>query len=45
MQRWRELLGPHYDAFFYLDSNGVVATNENFKKVMHLLVWDSILTR
>ena len=40
-QWWKEFLGPHYRGFF--DS-----TNEpkvNFKKIQHLKVWDSLLTR
>lgn len=40
-QWWKDFLGPHYRGFF--DS-----TNEpkvNFKKIQHLKVWDSLLTR
>jgi hypothetical protein len=41
-QWWKEMLGPHYSAFFDKASNQPL---DNFDKVQHLQVWDTFLTR
>ncbi|CAL4182177.1 unnamed protein product, partial [Meganyctiphanes norvegica] len=40
-QWWKTILGPYYVSFF--DGNN--RPRDNFKKVQHLQVWDTILTR
>lgn len=40
---WKEMLGVHYPAFFNEKTNK--PNPGNFRKVMHLRVWDAILER
>ena len=39
---WRDFLGPHYKAFFHVESK---VPKDNFKKIQHVKVWDAILSR
>lgn len=39
---WKDMLGPHYAAFFNKTSNTPIS---NFKKIQHLKVWDTLLSR
>jgi len=41
-QFWKDLLDDHYPAFFDVKTN---VPKENFIKIQHLQVWDSILNR
>ena len=38
---WKDFLGPHYRGFFDTSNN----PKGNFKKIQHLKIWDSLLTR
>lgn len=38
---WSNFLGPHYRAFFDQSNN----PKSNFKKIQHLKIWDTMLTR
>jgi len=40
---WEQFLGPHYRAFF--DALNDNTPKKNFKKIQHLKIWDSLLTR
>ncbi len=42
-QWWKDMLGPHYPAFFNENTNS--PNPRLFKKIQHLQVWDSILKR
>jgi len=38
---WKEFLGPHYEGFF----DGSNTPKQNFKKIQHLKIWDTLLTK
>ena len=38
---WQDFLGPYYRGFF--DATGT--PKQNFKKIQHLKIWDTLLTR
>ena len=38
---WQEFLGPHFRGFF--DKNN--KPKQNFKKIQHLKIWDTLLER
>lgn len=40
---WKTFLGPHYRAFF--DALNDNTPKQNFKKIQHLKIWDTLLTK